>query len=163
MASITLTREEADDLAALLKDRPELADLAARLAALAPPAPVSGFRLGTTSRARLKGVHPDLVRVVEAAIERTPVDFTVLEGLRSKARQAQLVAKGASKTLNSYHITGHAVDIAPLVNGQVSWDWADYYPLAKAIKATARELGVDITWGGDWTTFRDGPHWQIAR
>ena len=164
---LSLTQAEADDVLALLKDRPELQDLANRLKALMPAlaeAPAtSGFKLGATSLARLKGVHPDLVRVVKRAIELTKQDFTVLEGLRSKERQKQLVAKGASKTMNSYHITGHAVDVAPIVNGQVSWDWKYYYPVRDAMKAAAKELGVKIEWGGDWKSFKDGPHFQIPR
>lgn len=120
------------------------------------------FKLGSTSLARLKGVHPDLVKVVKRAIEITPIDFTVLEGLRTKERQKLLVARGASKTMNSYHITGHAIDIAPLVNGQVTWDWKYYNELAPVIKQAAEELNVDITWGGNWK-FKDGPHWQIPR
>ena len=166
--TITLTPEEADDVLMLLKDCPELKPLADRIKAHAPAlpaasAPASRFRLGATSRARLKGVHPDLIKVVEAAIERTPIDFTVLEGLRTRDRQKQLVAKGASKTMNSYHLTGHAVDIAPLVDGKVTWDWTHYHQLAPVIKQVAMDLGVDITWGGDWKTFKDGPHWQIPR
>lgn len=169
MTTITLTPEETADVLFLLKDRPELKPLADRIKALSPALPVAPdtaeprFKLGATSLARLKGVHPDLVKVVKRAIELTKQDFTVLEGLRSKERQKQLVAKGASKTMNSYHLTGHAVDIAPLVNGQVTWDWKYYHPLAAVMKAAAKELGVNITWGGDWTTFKDGPHWQIPR
>lgn len=165
--NLSLTQAEADDLLVLLKDRPELQDLANRIKALMPAlaeAPAaSGFKLGATSLARLKGVHPDLVRVVKRAIELTKQDFTVLEGLRTKERQKQLVAKGASKTMNSYHITGHAVDIAPIVNGQVSWDWKYYYPVRDAMKAAAKELGVKVEWGGDWKSFKDGPHWQVPR
>jgi len=152
---------------ALLKDHEELKPLYDRLKkseAAAPNPPANPkFKLGATSLARLKGVHPDLVKVVKRAIELTPIDFTVLEGLRSKERQQQLVAKGASKTMNSYHITGHAVDIAPLVDGKVTWDWKYYNLLAPIVKQAAKELGVNITWGGDWESFKDGPHWQIPR
>ena len=104
-----------------------------------------------------------MVKVVKRAIEITPIDFVVIEGLRTKERQQYLVAKGASKTMNSYHLTGHAVDIAPLVDGQASWDWKYYRELAPAMKQAAKELDVDITWGGDWKKFPDGPHWQIPR
>lgn len=121
------------------------------------------FGLSSKSLKRLEGVHPDLVKVVKRAIEITPIDFVVIEGLRTKERQKYLVAKGASKTMNSYHITGHAVDIAPLVDGQASWDWKYYRELAPAMKQAAKELDVDITWGGDWKSFPDGPHWQIPR
>lgn len=164
MITLTLTQPEIDDLVRLLKDKPDLKPLLDRLTANTPKHPAKqGFTLGATSLARLKGVHPDLQKVVQEAIKRTPIDFTVLEGLRTKERQRQLVAKGASKTMNSYHITGHAVDIAPLVDGKVTWDWTYYRQLAPVIKQVAKELGVNITWGGDWAKFPDGPHWQIPR
>jgi peptidoglycan LD-endopeptidase CwlK len=119
------------------------------------------FRLGTRSQERLKGVHPDLVKVVERAIQLTPVDFTVLEGLRTEARQRELVARGASKTMNSRHLTGHAVDLGAFVGGEVRWDWPLYHRIAAAVKAAAAELEVPIEWGGDWRSFKDGPHWQL--
>lgn len=119
------------------------------------------YKLGTLSLNRLQGVHPDLVRVVRRAIEITDIDFTVLEGLRTLDRQKQLVAKGASKTMNSRHLTGHAVDLAPVIDGLVSWDWPLYYRLEKAMKQAAKELGIPIEWGGDWKSFKDGPHWQL--
>lgn len=121
------------------------------------------YTLSQKSRDKLKGVHPDLVKVVERALEVTPIDFAVIEGLRTKERQAQLVAKGASRTMNSRHITGHAVDIAPLVDGEVRWDWPLYHKLAPAVKQAADELGVAIVWGGDWKSFPDGPHFELSR
>lgn len=121
------------------------------------------FRLGRRSRLRLHGVHPDLVKVVEAAIARSELDFTVLEGLRTPARQKELVAAGASTTLNSRHITGHAVDLGALVNGSIRWDWQLYHKIAKAMKSAAAELGITITWGGDWRSFPDGPHFELTR
>jgi len=121
------------------------------------------YALGATSIARLQGVHPDLVKVVKLAITKTPVDFTVLEGLRTKERQAVLFKQGATRTMNSRHITGHAVDLAPVIDGKVSWDWPLYHKLAPVMKAAAKELGVAITWGGDWVSFKDGPHWELNR
>ena len=121
------------------------------------------FKLGKRSIERLQGVHPDLVRVVERAIDLTPVDFTVLEGLRSPERQQTLVASGASQTLNSRHITGHAVDLGAWVDNQVDWSWPLYTKIANAMKAAANELGVSIVWGGDWRTFKDGPHFELDR
>lgn len=129
------------------------------------------FSLGTKSREKLNGVHPDLVSVVERAISITKKDFTVLEGLRSKERQAQLFAAGKSKTMNSRHITGHAVDLGPWpLNGDFDSDgilniadWDEYYPLADAMKQAAKELGVAIVWGGDWKGFPDGPHFELDR
>ena len=119
------------------------------------------YKLGKRSRQRLEGVHPDLVRVVERAIKITEVDFTVLEGLRTVERQKKLLAKGASKTMRSRHITGHAVDLGAYVDGQVDWSWPLYHRIAAAMKRAAKELGVPITWGGDWRKFPDGPHFQL--
>lgn len=119
------------------------------------------FTLGPRSVLRLQGVHPDLVKVVHRAIELSTVDFTVLEGLRTLERQKALVAAGASKTMNSRHLTGHAVDLGAWVDGQVRWDWPLYHQIAAAMKAAAKELTIPLEWGGDWRTFKDGPHYQL--
>lgn len=124
---------------------------------------MSGFKLSARSRARLNGVRPELVRVVERAIEVTTVDFMVTEGLRTRERQSELVKAGASRTLNSRHLTGHAVDVAALVGGKVRWDWPLYPEIAKAFRQAAREQGVKIVWGGDWPRLRDGPHFELDR
>ena len=116
------------------------------------------YVLGRKSRSRLRGVHPDLVAVVERAIEITEQDFTVLEGLRSVERQRELVAAGKSWTMNSRHITGHAVDLAPW---PIDWHWAPFYKIEKAMKRAAKELDIPIEWGGDWKRTKDGPHWQL--
>lgn len=121
------------------------------------------FRLSSRSRARLIGVHPALTAVVEAAITRTPVDFMVTEGLRTAERQAALVKAGASRTTRSRHLTGHAVDVAALVEGQVRWDWPLYGRIAQAFKAAALDLKTPLIWGGDWKTLRDGPHFELDR
>lgn len=121
------------------------------------------FALSKMSENRLGGVHPDLVRVVRLALKLSTVDFAVVEGLRTKARQTELVAAGASKTMNSRHITGHAVDLAPYIAGQIRWDWPPFHDIAKAMKAAATELGIAVDWGGDWVSFRDGPHWELSR
>jgi peptidoglycan L-alanyl-D-glutamate endopeptidase CwlK len=117
--------------------------------------------LGARSLARLEGVHPDLVRVVKRAAAMSDLDFTVLEGLRTVERQRQLFAQKATKTMNSRHLSGHAVDLAPMLDGKVSWDWPLYHRLAKTVKAAAAAEKVPITWGGDWRTFKDGPHWEL--
>lgn len=121
------------------------------------------FRLSERSRARMRGVHPALVGVIEAAILTTPVDFRVTEGLRTPARQASLVRAGASRTLNSRHITGHAVDVAAMVDGAIRWDWPLYPRIAEAIKSAAKAKGVALVWGGDWPRLRDGPHFELDR
>jgi peptidoglycan L-alanyl-D-glutamate endopeptidase CwlK len=117
--------------------------------------------LGQRSLSRLEGVHPDLVRVVKKAAAMSSLDFTVLEGLRTPARQKQLYDQGATKTMNSRHITGHAVDLAPMIGGTVRWDWPLYHQLAEVVKAAAKAENVPIQWGGDWRTFKDGPHWEL--
>lgn len=119
------------------------------------------YTLSQKSRDRLVGVHQDLVKVVERTIEITEIDFVVLEGVRSKTRQEQLVKAGASQTMRSRHLTGHAVDLGAYVAGSVRWDWPLYHKLAVAVKQAAAELQIPIEWGGDWTTFKDGPHWQL--
>lgn len=121
------------------------------------------FTLSDRSEQRLSGVHPDMQRVVRLALAKNIIDFAVTEGLRTRERQAELVSKGASKTLNSRHITGHAVDLAPLIGGEIRWDWPPFYKIAEAMKAAAKELGVAIVWGGDWRTFKDGPHFELDR
>jgi peptidoglycan L-alanyl-D-glutamate endopeptidase CwlK len=117
--------------------------------------------LGQRSLSRLEGVHPDLVRVVKKAAAISSLDFTVLEGVRTLDRQRQLMAAGATKTMNSRHLTGHAVDIAPMIGGTVRWDWPLYHQLADTIKRAAKAENVPIQWGGDWRTFKDGPHWEL--
>lgn len=124
---------------------------------------ILGFKLGARSIERLEGVHPDLVKVVYRAIELTPVDFTVLEGLRTAERQKKLVQAGASKTMNSRHLTGHAVDLGAYVDGQIDWSWPLYAQIAGAMKDAAMEFKVPIVCGVDWTTFRDGPHFELNR
>lgn len=114
-----------------------------------------GFSLSSNSQSKLVGVHDDLVKVVRTAISISKQDFMVVEGLRSTERQRELVRKGASRTMNSKHITGHAVDLAPVVDGKVSWDWQYYYDIAEAMRTSAKQHGVKIRWGGAWTLLND--------
>lgn len=119
------------------------------------------MKLSESSLKKIDGVHPDLQRVVYRAAEITAVDFIITEGLRTVERQKKLVASGASRTMNSRHITGHAVDLAASVDDEIRWDWPLYHKLAEAMKEAARIEGVPIEWGGDWKTFKDGPHFQL--
>ena len=122
------------------------------------------YILGCRSIKRLDGVHPDLVAVVKLAIQKTNVDFSVLEGVRSKSRQLELFRAGASRTMNSRHLDGHAVDLVAYVNGNVEWAWPLYDRIAVAMKQASAELGISIEWGGDWISFKkDGPHFQLSR
>lgn len=112
----------------------------------------------------LQGIHPDLRRVMDRALHESPLDFIVIEGLRTEERQRDLVASGASMTMNSRHLTGHAVDILPIgPDGKAAFAWPLYYKIAPAIKTIAAQELVALEWGGDWESFKDGPHFQLAR
>src|SRR5262245_40669298 len=119
------------------------------------------MELSDVSKTKLAGVHPDLRKVVYRAAETTTLDFTVIEGRRTLERQRELLAKGATTTLQSRHLTGHAVDLAPVVTGEVRWDWPLFYQLAPIVKRAAIDVGVSLEWGGDWRKFKDGPHFQL--
>lgn len=121
------------------------------------------FKFGKTSEANLKGVHPSLIRVARRALELTPIDFRITEGLRTFERQKELFEAGKSKTMNSRHLRGYAVDFVALPEGKVSWDMKYYKQIADAFKQAAAEVGVPIEWGGDWKTFKDGPHIELHR
>ena len=119
------------------------------------------FQLSDRDNKRLEGVHPDLARVVRRLAEFSPMPFMVIEGVRTVKRQRELVASGASKTLKSRHLQGFAVDIAPLDGSKPSWAWPLYHRFAPLMKQAAKLEGVPIEWGGDWWSFKDGPHWQL--
>ncbi len=137
------------------------------------------FKLGKRSLGKLTGVHPHLVSVVHRAVSRSEVDFTVLEGLRTAERQRKLVKAGASKTMDSRHLTGHAVDLGAWVGGAVRWDWPLYLKIAEAVRVASLELNIPIRWGGTWgllsdlpstitvdllhKRFPDGPHMELPR
>jgi peptidoglycan L-alanyl-D-glutamate endopeptidase CwlK len=121
------------------------------------------FALGQRSKDRLTGVHPDLVKVIEEAIKESPFDFSISEGLRTKERQKELFDAGKSQTMNSRHITGKAIDIAVLLEGKVTWDFKHYQTVADHIKKVAKELEIELVWGGDWQSFKDGPHFELQR
>lgn len=137
------------------------------------------------SKERLVGVHDDLVEVVQTALQISTVPFVITEGLRTLERQKQLLAAGASKTLKSRHLTGHAVDLAAFVdldgdwskdpNEAIRWDWPLYFKLADAMRQAGEQLDIPVEWGGNWrllnhngsvteadlAKFADGPHFQL--
>jgi|TARA_R110002126_G_scaffold247674_1_gene390472 peptidoglycan LD-endopeptidase CwlK len=110
------------------------------------------FKLSQRSLDHLVGVNDKLVVVVKRAIELTDIDFGVTEGLRTVARQEELVARGASKTMNSKHIEGRAVDLVAYIGSRVSWELNLYDNIADAMKKAAIELAIPLRWGGSWTT-----------
>ena len=126
-----------------------------------PRSKVGEFKFSQRSLRNLEGVHPDLVKVVRRALELTEVDFVVVEGIRTLEKQKQYFDSGASKTMNSRHLTGHAVDLIAWVDRTVNWNLVHYERIAAAMKEAGRELGIPVEWGGDWKTFKDGPHFQL--
>ena len=119
------------------------------------------LKLTEKDKTKLKQLHPELQKVVAEYLRIGDVPITILEAKRTLATQKKYVASGASQTLRSRHLTGHAVDIAPLDGGKASWAWPLYYKLAPQMKQAAKNVGVPIEWGGDWVKFKDGPHWQL--
>ena len=128
-------------------------------------------KFSARSLEKLKGVHPQLVAVAQAVIEK--FDFAVICGVRSLEEQKILFDAGRSKTLDSKHLVqadgfSHAIDIAPY---PVNWnDAKPFYFLAGLMLATAEHLGYSIRWGGDWNrnyvlsdqTFFDLPHFELV-
>ena len=119
------------------------------------------FSFSKASLDKMNEVNSKLVILMKEAIKNSPYDFKITEGLRTVERQKELVKTGKSKTMNSYHLKGKAVDIAVLIDNKVTWDFKYYKEVANHIKEIAKKLGYIITWGGDWKTFKDGPHFQI--
>lgn len=119
------------------------------------------FKLSQKSLDKLKGVDDDLVRVIKRAIEITPIDFKVLEGIRTLDRQKEIMAAGFTQTMKSKHLIGRAVDLGALPGGELSWDKQPYVDISKAVKQAANELGISIRWGGDFKSFFDGPHYEL--
>lgn len=122
---------------------------------------MNNFKFSQRSENNLKGVSPDLVKIVRRALQLSPVDFGITEGLRTVERQRQLVAAGKSQTMNSRHISGHAVDVFAYPTSAGSWEWKYYEQIATAFKQAAKELNIPVEWGGDWKTLKDGPHFQL--
>ena len=148
------------------------------------------MKLGKHSKSELVGVNDDLVAIVEKAIEITEQDFTVHDGIRTLKEQTELVRLGASKTMNSRHLTGHAVDLVPYINGKLRWEWIPIYTIANAMRKAAQHYQIPIVWGGAWDVdftnsknspeaivsayvarrkkqgkkaFIDGPHFELSR
>ena len=117
------------------------------------------FYLSNRSLRNLEGVNYKLVKVVKRAIEITKIDFGVIEGLRTKEQQRELVAKGASQTMNSKHLDGLAVDLLAYIGSRGSWELKLYDDIADAIKQSAIENDVPIRWGGAWH-IDDIRYWQ---
>jgi len=119
------------------------------------------YKFSERSKKKLETVDVRLQNLMNVAIKESPYDFGITEGIRTLKRQKELFAEGKTKTLKSYHLVGKAVDIKIYVNGEITWDFKYYKEVADCVKEVAKKLGYVITWGGDWKTFKDGPHFQI--
>jgi peptidoglycan L-alanyl-D-glutamate endopeptidase CwlK len=108
------------------------------------------FKLSQRSLDRLEGVDERLVAVVKQAITTTKIDFGVIQGMRTLEMQKELVAKGASQTMKSKHLTGHAVDLMAYISGRGSWELNLYDDIADAMKEAGDVLGVQLRWGAAW-------------
>ena len=133
---------------------------------------VSKFKFSNRSYKKLEGVHPEMVALAVLALKDSPYDFGITQGVRTKAQQADLYAQGRTKsgnkvtwTMNSRHLIqsdgfSHAFDYAVFIGGKLTWDIKYYDIVGKHIKAKAKELGINITWGGDFKRRKDKPHFQ---
>lgn len=117
------------------------------------------------SEMNLEGVHPDLVKIVRAA--RLKAAFIVICGKRTLADEQKAMASGHSETLKSRHLVGkdgyaHAVDVVAVNGqGQVDWNGPDYQPIADAFFGAAKDLDLEVEWGGNWETLKDWGHFQL--
>jgi len=121
------------------------------------------FSFSQRSKDRLATTHEKLQELFNAAITNSPFDFGITQGIRTKEEQQKLFNEGKSQTLNSRHLTGKAVDIAVFIDGKLTWDFDKYRQVADHIKSVASELKIPIVWGGDWISFKDGPHFELNR
>jgi peptidoglycan L-alanyl-D-glutamate endopeptidase CwlK len=119
------------------------------------------YKFSNRSLNNLKGVDMKLVDLMTEVLQKSPYDFGITEGLRTIEKQKEYVRTGKSQTMNSYHLKGKAVDIVVYKDGEVTWDLKYYKEIADLVKRIAAEKGLKITWGGDWKTLVDGPHFQI--
>lgn len=110
----------------------------------------SNYYLGTSSRQELEGVDNGMVLVVEYAIQITPIDFSVHDGLRTLEEQREYVRTGASETMQSKHLTGNAVDLVPYINGRLRWEWKPIYQIAAAMHEASLYYNYPLIWGAVW-------------
>jgi peptidoglycan L-alanyl-D-glutamate endopeptidase CwlK len=127
-----------------------------------------GFKFSARSLRELEGIHPDLRKVTDLALELSEVDFIITDGKRTLAEQKKHVANGASKTMRSRHLTGHAVDYVAYVKAdgnkmKISYSWSYMKKVADAFKAASATLKIPVDWGGDWKKFKDSPHIELKK
>ena len=187
MRKTSLTQSQVDSFYKLLEQGAEINTIASFLGIAnkqTQGAVVSKYKLSERSLKSLEGVDPNLVKIVKRAIEITEQDFIVIEGLRTKEQMMINYGKGRTASqlavhgipasyakpkeakvtwLNnpfaSNHAKGKAVDIVP---APVTWDdISKFKKINEAMQAAAKELGIKLSYGGDWTK-KDYPHWELA-
>jgi peptidoglycan L-alanyl-D-glutamate endopeptidase CwlK len=121
------------------------------------------FKLSKKSIAKLKEVHPHIQELVKSAINLSTIDFGISEGMRTRDRQQILYDTGKSQTMNSRHLTGHAVDVYAWKDGAVSWEFEDYETINIAFGKASKLTNIPYVWGGSWKSFKDGPHFELMR
>jgi peptidoglycan L-alanyl-D-glutamate endopeptidase CwlK len=121
------------------------------------------FKLSKKSIAKLKEVHPHIQELVKSAINLSTIDFGISEGMRTRDRQQILYDTGKSQTMNSRHLTGHAVDVYAWKDGAVSWEFEDYETINIAFSKASKLTNIPYVWGGSWKSFKDGPHFELMR
>lgn len=121
------------------------------------------FQFSERSEMNLKGVNHDLIAVCRHALLISPVDFAIVDGLRTKEEEAKHVADGKSQTMNSRHLTGHAVDVMAYDGSKPTWEVPYYLQIMDAMRTASYALGIKIECGGDWKTLRDYGHFQLSR
>ena len=128
------------------------------------------YSFSKRSLSNLMNVDEKLVLICNELIKR--IDFTVIEGYRTRERQKELFDKGfskidgISKKGKHNYFPSRAVDIIPYKKGHNPFDGSKesekmFNELAEEFKKVAKELNIAITWGGDWESFKDLPHFQI--
>lgn len=127
---------------------------------------MNNFSFSERSKINMRGVHPDLIGIMYQSLLITKVDFTVIDGLRTKEQQEQNLISGASTTMHSRHLPNKkglacAVDLVAWGDGQITWEPKFYIDISGAVKHAADTLGLTIEWGGDWHSFKDYGHYQL--
>lgn len=152
--------------------------------------PKKKYVLSDASIEKMKGVHPKLIELMKKAISNSPYDFKIIQGLRTAEYQNSLYQQGRTRPgkivtkLDGYNRKsnhqakadgyGHAVDIAVCGyydgNGNYvksttdaeMFDNKKLVEISRHVKAVAKEMGMEIVWGGDWKTLYDTPHYELV-
>lgn len=129
------------------------------------------FKFSENSEKHFDRVHPDLVKLARRALELSPVDFGISDGIRTPWEQRELLSLRATQTLNSRHVPmdvmaggnglGHALDVFPVVNKKTRYDGRLFDEIKNAWTEAGKELKIKFTWGGNWKDFHDAPHFEL--